>query len=275
MTTPCLYSIVRYTPYAETEEFANIGVVLCAPKEKFFDFQITKRNDSRVRSFFHDDCIFPIAKDTIQRELQFAKAQANQVVGHQQLAQFFRYFTAKKESIFQFSSTRVVLSANPKEELARIYNKYVNHSDYTKERREDVLAKELKRSIDRIDELKNAFKHESIDGYYAKFSMPLVAKKNNEIKCAIKPLAFIQAEPGKMMEHSDTWVMRVTRAAEENLLMIDDILFTIEVPETPTAGQSKVIETIKRTMDAKKINYTSASNHNETIDFAKKILLPH
>ncbi|MEI6957517.1 DUF3037 domain-containing protein, partial [Klebsiella pneumoniae] len=72
MSTPCLYSIVRYAPYAETEEFANIGVVMCAPKENFFDFQITKRNDSRVRSFFHDDCIFPIAKDTIQRELQFA-----------------------------------------------------------------------------------------------------------------------------------------------------------------------------------------------------------
>ncbi|XLF30659.1 DUF3037 domain-containing protein [Klebsiella pneumoniae] len=35
MSTPCLYSIVRYAPYAETEEFANIGVVMCAPKENF------------------------------------------------------------------------------------------------------------------------------------------------------------------------------------------------------------------------------------------------
>ncbi|EBQ8980431.1 DUF3037 domain-containing protein [Salmonella enterica subsp. enterica serovar Albany] len=273
MTTPCLYSIVRYAPYAETEEFANIGVVICAPKENYFDFQITKRNDSRVKNFFHDDCIFPIAKDTIQRELQFAKAQASQISGHQQLAQFFRYFTTKKESIFQFSTTRVVLSANPKEDLARIYNKYVNHSDYTKERREDVLARELKRSIDRIDGLKNVFKQESIDGFYSKFSMPLVAKKHNEIQCAIKPIAFTQTEPGKMMEHSDIWVMRITRASEENLLDIEDILFTIEVPESPTKGQSKVIDTIKRTMDAKKINHIPASNHKATIEFAKKLLL--
>ena len=273
MTTPCLYSIVRYAPYAETEEFANIGVVICAPKEHFFDFLITKRNDSRVKSFFHDDCIFPVAKDTIQRELQFAKAQASQISGHQQLAQFFRYFTAKKESIFQFSSTRVILSTNPKDELTRIYNKYVNHSEYTKERREDVLARELKRSIDRIDGLKNAFKPESIDGFYSKFTMPLVAKKREEIQCAIKPLAFSQTEPGKMMEHSDTWVMRVTRAAEENLLAIEDILFTIEVPESPTPGQSKVIDTIKRTMDSRKINHIPASNHEDTIAFAKKLLL--
>ncbi|HDT0389108.1 TPA: DUF3037 domain-containing protein [Klebsiella aerogenes] len=273
MNTPCLYSIVRYAPYAETEEFANIGVVMCAPKENFFDFQITKRNDSRVRSFFHDDCIFPVAKDTIQRELQFAKAQATQISGHHQLAQFFRYFTAKKESIFQFSSVRVILSQNPKSEMDRIYNQYVNHSDYTKERREDVLARELKRSIDRIDGLKNAFKLESIEGSYAKFTMPLVAKKDNEIQCAIKPLAFTQVEPGKMMEHSDTWVMRVTRAAEENLLDIDDVLFTLEVPESPTSGQRKVINTIKKTMDSKKINHTAASNHKDTIEFAKKILV--
>lgn len=272
MTTTCLYSIVRYAPYAETEEFANIGVVMCAPKENYFDFQLTKRNDSRVRNFFHDDAIFPVAKDAILREIQFAKAQASQIISPQHLAQFFRYFTAKKESIFQFSTVRVVLSNNPKDELGRIYNKYVNHSDFTKERREDVLARELRRSFDRIEGLKNAFKQDSIDGFFAKFSMPLVAKKHNKIQCAIKPLAFTQSEPGKMMEHSDTWIMRITRASEESLMDKDDVLFTIEAPDSPTSGQSKVIDMIKRNMDAKKINFTSASNHKETIDFAKKIL---
>lgn len=272
MTTTCLYSIVRYAPYAETEEFANIGVVMCAPKENYFDFLITKRNDSRVKNFFHDDCIFPVAKDTIHLELQFAKKQSNQIVEPNKLAQFFRYFTTKKESIFQFSTVRVVLSNHPQEELARLYNKYVNHSDYTKERREDVLARELKRSIDRTEGLKNVFKHDSVDGFYAKFSMPLVAKKEHEIQCAIKPLAFTQNEPGKMMEHSDTWVMRVTRASEENLLAIEDVLFTIELPESPTSGQNKVINTILKTMDAKKINHIPASNHYETIEFAKRVL---
>jgi len=272
MMTTCLYSIVRYAPYAETEEFANIGVVICAPKENYFDFQLTKRNDSRVRHFFHDDTIFPVAKDAIQTEIQFAKAQASQITGHHQAAQFFRYFVTKKESIFQFSDVRVVSSANPKEELCRIFNKYVNHSEFTKERREDVLARELKRSFDRIEELKNSFKQDSIDGFYAKFSMPLIAKKQNEILCAIKPLAFTQAEPGKMMEHSDTWVMRVSRAAEENLLNIDDVLFTIDVPESPTSGQRQVLDIIRRTMDAKRIKHIPASNHEETIDFAKKIL---
>ena len=59
MTTPCLYSIVRYAPYAETEEFANIGVVLCAPKLGQFHFQLTQSNNARVKNFFQDDVIFP------------------------------------------------------------------------------------------------------------------------------------------------------------------------------------------------------------------------
>lgn len=31
MKYSCLYSIVRFAPYAETEEFANVGIVLTAP----------------------------------------------------------------------------------------------------------------------------------------------------------------------------------------------------------------------------------------------------
>lgn len=268
MTTPCLYSIVRFSPYPETEEFANVGVVVCAPKEKYFDFQITKRNDSRVRNFFHDDCIFPIAKDAINQELRIAKTKSTEVVGAQPLAQFFNYFTAKRESIFHFSPVRVVMTSNPKAEMERIYNKYVNHADYSKTRREEVLAKELKNSIERIDGLKNVFKSQTINGYFAKFSMPLVAKRNEIITRAIKPLAFEQTEPGKMMEHGDTWIMRVTRAAEENLLDLENVLFTIEEPENPSSGQIKVLDSIKRTMDSKKIYHLPSNDEDMAVKFA-------
>lgn len=273
MTTPCLYSIVRYSPYPETEEFANVGVVVCAPKENFFDFMITNRNDSRVRRFFHDDCIFPIAKDAFFRELGFAKNTALEISGAQTFSQFFHYFTARRESIFHFSQARVVLSNNPREEMKKIYDRYVNHSDYTKARREEVLAKELKTSIDRIDALKNMFRNQTINGTLAKFSMPLVAKKSDVISRAIKPLAFEQSEPGKMMEHGDTWVMRVTRAAEEKLLEVKDVLFTIEEPLSPTLAQVKVLDSIKLNLDKHKIAHVPASDHRAAIEFASNIIV--
>lgn len=273
MTTPCLYSIVRYAPYADTEEFANVGVVICAPKERYFDFRITKRNDSRVKNFFHDDCIFPVAKDAFNRELTLAKYHASNIFSDKELAQFFRYFTAKKESIFHFSTTRVRMTHDPKQELDSLYSHYVNHVNYTKERREEVLATELKRSIERIDGLKNAFRNDSIEGLFTKFTMPLVAKRAGIIKKAIKPLSFSQSEPGKMTEHCDLWVNRIKRAAEEELLNIDDVLFTVEGPKNATPSQLKALDFIYKTMDKNEINHWPVSDSEQTIKFAKEVLI--
>ncbi|MBX6951192.1 DUF3037 domain-containing protein, partial [Providencia rettgeri] len=41
MKIPLLYSIIRYAPYAETEEFANVGVVICSPKTNEICFNLT------------------------------------------------------------------------------------------------------------------------------------------------------------------------------------------------------------------------------------------
>lgn len=91
MTTPCLYSIVRYAPFAETEEFANIGVVLCAPQKHVFLFRLTQSNDAWVTSFLKDDTIFPLAKDAVAREMTFAQEQTKNVRTADDVANFFSY----------------------------------------------------------------------------------------------------------------------------------------------------------------------------------------
>lgn len=269
MTTPCLYSIVRYAPFAETEEFANIGVVLCAPKKHTFFFRLTQSNDARVTSFFRDDTIFPFAKDAIARELKFAQDQTKNINSPEELANFFSYLTAKRESIFHFSATRVVMSLDPEKELHRVYDQFINHSDYNKERREEILAKELKRRLNAYSELQNVFKKETFGGDLTRFSMPFVAKQEEEVLCAIKPLAFVQREPGKMMEHCDSWVSRVTRAANENLLNLANVLFTIDAHKNPTTSESKAMDEIRRTFDRNKLSHFRHDDEKSIIDFAK------
>jgi hypothetical protein len=34
----CTYAALRFLPYRETCEFANVGVVVCAPEAGFFGF---------------------------------------------------------------------------------------------------------------------------------------------------------------------------------------------------------------------------------------------
>nr|WP_314590035.1 DUF3037 domain-containing protein [uncultured Serratia sp.] len=272
MTTPCLYSIVRYAPYAETEEFANIGVVLCAPKKLAFHFRLTQSNDARVSAFFRDDTIFPLAKDAVARELKFAQEHTKNINNAEDIAQFFSYLTTKKESIFHFSSTRVVLAESPERELNKIYEKFINHTDYNKERREDILARELKSRLNSYAELKNIFRKETFGGDLTRFAMPFVAKQDDDVLCAIKPLAFVQSEPGKMMEHCDSWVARVTRAANENLLNLASVLFTIDGHRNPSLQEAKALDEIRRTFDKNNINHFKHDDEKSIIDFAKQAL---
>lgn len=272
MTTPCLYSIVRYAPYAETEEFANVGVVLCAPKKHTFHFRLTQSNDARVNAFFRDDTIFTFAKEAVATELRLAQELTKNISSADELAQFFSYLTAKRESIFHFSTTRVVLADSPERAMNAIYEKFINHSEYNKERREEILAKELKSRLNSYSELKNIFRKETLGGDLTRFSMPFVAKNDDEILCAIKPLAFVQQEPGKMMEHCDSWVSRVVRAANENILNLGRVLFTIDGHKKSSVAEAKAMDEIRRTFDRHHIEHFKHDDEKSIISFAKQAL---
>ena len=47
----CQYAIVRFLPYLETGEFANVGIVMLCPDAGFFDFKLL-RHVRRITAFF-------------------------------------------------------------------------------------------------------------------------------------------------------------------------------------------------------------------------------
>ncbi|NKG30391.1 DUF3037 domain-containing protein [Erwinia rhapontici] len=272
MTTPCLYSIVRYAPYAETEEFANVGVVLCAPKMNKFCFYLTNSNNNRVKNFFKDDTIFPFAKDAIARELKFAQDQAAGIIAPDKLANFFNYLIAKKESVINFSSARVIMATDPDATAINIFNKFVNHSDVTKESREIILTRELRNRLSYYSDLKHVLKKETLGGELTRFSIPFVAKKDGQVICAIKPLAFTQDKPEKMMEHCDSWAAKVLRAASEQVLNLSNVLFTIDPPYRPNSLETKAIQEIRRTFTSLGINHVEHEDENSIVKFARQSL---
>ncbi|WP_253378566.1 DUF3037 domain-containing protein [unidentified bacterial endosymbiont] len=272
MTTPCLYSIIRYAPYAETEEFANIGVVLCAPKLGQFHYQLTQGNNARVKNFFQDEIIFPHAKDAIAREMKFAQEQSCQFLTPEKLANFFNYMVAKKESIVHFSPARVIMSDRPQEVTSELFNKYVNHSEITKESREAILTRELKNRFSHYNDLKNAFRKETLGGELTRFSIPFVARQDGEILCAIKPLAFTQDKPEKMMEHCDSWTAKVLRAASEKILSVSNVLFTIDPPSKPSDVEVKAMREIRKTFDDKGIQHIEHKDESSIISFVRQAI---
>jgi len=48
----CQYALLRFRPFVETGEFANVGVVMLAPEARFFGYRLLKRY-GRITQFFH------------------------------------------------------------------------------------------------------------------------------------------------------------------------------------------------------------------------------
>ena len=49
----CQYALLRFRPFAETGEFANVGIVLLAPEARFFGFKLLNRY-GRITQFFKE-----------------------------------------------------------------------------------------------------------------------------------------------------------------------------------------------------------------------------
>lgn len=269
MITPCLYSIIRFMPFAETEEFANVGIILCAPKKGQIFYKLAKGNDARVKTFFRDDRIYPTSKDALVTELKFARDNLTFFASPEKISTFFHSFVDTRESIFQFSDARVIMTEAPATMLETLYDRFVNHVDYTPERREDILARELKSRFDTYSELKKIFKKELIGGEFAKFTMPLVASNDGIALCSIKPLVFDQSDTSKMMEHCDKWTARVTRAADEGLLNLQGVLFPIAGPVKPSIRAKNAIEMIFKTFIGHGISCIDHADEKSIIKFAK------
>jgi hypothetical protein len=67
----CQYAFLRFRPFAETGEFANVGVVLMAAEAGFFDFRLLKRY-GRITQFFYpfDREVYLNGRELFKEELQ-------------------------------------------------------------------------------------------------------------------------------------------------------------------------------------------------------------
>ena len=71
---PCLYAVVHFAPFVETGEFANVGIIMMAPEQRYFGFKLMGRRHSRVTHFFEqlEAKVFRATMNTLREELDRA-----------------------------------------------------------------------------------------------------------------------------------------------------------------------------------------------------------
>ncbi|WP_454268571.1 DUF3037 domain-containing protein [Roseovarius sp. MBR-51] len=235
-----LYTIVRFAPFSETGEFANIGIVLISPSLNYFDFKVQRKKYRRITAFFAE--AYPKVYQSAVRNLceELTRMRAATTRDRKQLALNFEErsltnlllheLTRKKEGVIRFSEVRMVLAKDASSELERLYRYYVDRDFATPQYVEQIMEKEVRGSLkflglsDRYAEMRLR------DGVYqARF--PFVEMQGDAAHDVIKPISLKQERPESIIEHGNKWSYAVRRLRQSGVIR-GSVLFPIRAPET-------------------------------------------
>ncbi len=213
MKTIYQYAIVRFLPFPETEEFANIGVVICFPQLNRFEFRLdTPRRIKRVNEFFdlqHRKGLYGDTLRAVGSELTYFKKAVEQ--RELRALQALELTQKPRETIIRFSTIRAGISKQNTDTIVKdIFAKCVVQPHEIKEQREMKLERNIRHYLDTLN-LPVPFRKANIgsaDTYQV--SLPLVQKQSEQIR-VIKPLFLGQADPSKVVEHGDKLIGRLNR----------------------------------------------------------------
>lgn len=243
MKTLYQYAIVRFLPHAETGEFANVGIVLCAPEQAAFEFRLAPTRFARVTDFFEDveGKLYKTTIATVQNELKRIKDYTTTVLP-KELVAAMQELVRPRETLVRYSDLRTMYVDKKPAELAdHLFEQLVHRTFLTEEYQEQLMVRAIRAQL-KTEKLTH-FKKQALAGRYDEITFPLVAKTNDTF--VIRPLAFQHKNAGKILDHAQTWLGRFDRLAQNDVLKKDNILLPLQGPtqtNTKLAGAFKEVE---------------------------------
>lgn len=270
----CQYALLRFRPFAETGEFANVGVVLLCPEARFFGFRLLKRY-GRITKFFHqlDRDVFFEGRELFKEELErFAFELRFRVFSHRESKEnvdlarnLFSELVRQREAMLQFAEQRIVLAENPKSKLAELFDHYVERNFVTKEYQERLLENNVRRLLFGAH-IGAQYQRGKIGTADFAVNFPFVRMEDGRPNRVIKPLHLAQNDSTKVLTHGGQWVDKIRRLRRRNALP-GDVLFPLTAPAQDTRQYQAFIEIRDELVDAN-VQVTAANDDNSILNFA-------
>lgn len=268
----CQYAIIRFLPYAETGEFANVGVVLACPATGYLDARLMPtKNTKRIAGFFDqlDKRIYREALKYLGDELDRIRAllqERGTRDGAAVIQQTFVGLTRPREALLRFSETRVVMADDPEVTLDKLFARFVERDFASKQYHDQVLVRGVRDVLTRAN-LREYFKPAEIGNEYLHIQVPFVHLRDGEPTLAIKPLDLAKDEPNQVFEHGGHWVDRVRRLRKHELLP-ERMLFAVKEPGPIDATARKAAEEIIAELREAGVTVAIATDAKAITDFA-------
>lgn len=274
--TGCLYSIIRFAPFVETGEFANVGIVMMAPEQRYFGFKLMGPRHARVTRFFEqlDTKVFRVTMKNVREELERAAALLRQHGFDKRLKtndiEFARHLFAEmirpRETVVKFSEARMVLVDDPRSGLEELYGHYVERDFVTREYQEGVLERGIRQWLWQA-RIAERFTRLDVgnDEYHAPF--PFVEKRGDIAIKAIKPLNLAQPQASKILDHGGQWLFRVNALKKRGLLPCK-VLFAVGPPPGGDTSQMRAFDEIVDSLKETGVSVLPYSHKAEILEFA-------
>lgn len=245
----CQYALLRFRPFVETGEFANVGIVMMAPEARFFGFRLLKRY-GRITQFFHqlDRKVYLEGRDLFKEELDRFTGELRRLALDGRKTQpdiplarnLFAELVRPREAMLQFAEQRVVLADNPKEKLVQLFDHYIERNFVTKEYQERLLESTVRKLLFR-GHMGTQYRPEKIGTPDFTVNFPFVLMEDGKAQRIIKPLYLAQGDTTKILNHGGQWVDKVRRLRKRNALP-KDVLFPVTAPQTDTKAYDAFTE---------------------------------
>jgi hypothetical protein len=230
----CQYAIIRFLPYAETGEFANVGVVLACPATGYFGARLMPvKKTSRITGFFEqlDRRIYREAMGYLKDELdRLGELVQERGTGNQSFVQqTFAGLTRPREALLRFGETRVILAEQPMDTLNQLFATVVERDFANKAYHDQILIRGVRETLRKAN-LREYFQEGDIGNEDLHIHVPFVHKREGRAQLAIKPLDLAKDVPNLVYEVGGRWVDRVHRMQRHNLLP-GAMLFAVKMPD--------------------------------------------
>lgn len=227
---------MRFAPFLETGEFANVGIILLAADQSYFGFEIETQRYKRITNFF-GDMDSRLYRQTVKElglELERIQAliarQKNTSASDRVDAQvLFDELIRARESIVRFSQPGVVLADDPARQLDALHGYYVRRSFVTPEHRETALARGIGQWLRDVNISERFTPARLGNEEFETPKLPFVEQRNGKAVKVVKPLSLDQTTPIAILEHANKWKFRLTGLRERGLFD-GRFLFAIDGP---------------------------------------------
>lgn len=270
----CQYAIVRFLPYRETGEFANVGIVLTCPETGYFDFRLLTKV-RRITAFFEelDARIYRRTRNDFKNELrriqEFLAPQPNtRGFADVELARhLFTELTRPREVMMRFEGVRTVLAEDPAQELDALFAHYVERNFSTKAYQEKLLEKDVHKILQSAH-LNKQYKPQTIGNtatYHARF--PFVHSEDGWATSAIKPLHLAQDDPAQIFDHGWAWLGKIAKLRAFNLLP-ERVLFPVQGPADEKGERFDTFREITHKLADEGMVVVAATEVDQILEFA-------